>query len=379
MVSRVITKALAGVEDLLLGTGIVNQDRAGTTTPITSIDASSLIYENAETLRTRFGKKIEVVENVAALQALVTATVAEVYVYLLGYTTAGDGGGGLFWLDTTDIATAEDLNIVFNPDVLANGRWKRVDTDDYMSLDRGDADYAIQAFDFGIHLFATTLTADRTVTLPTTGLYKGKRVTVLRTVGGTVNLLIGAIATLTGTGKVVAQYDGSAWVVLEEPVTAVGSFNGSFEIDGNGDGIPDGWNVLPVPLGSVAIDSSDSVHGLNSVKFTSGGNGGGLLTSPAFDVLSGSTLTVNYTFKASAAAVLTNIVVLTFDRAGGFLSSLVAHTDGATNPLTYTTRADGVTIDATAVTAILSITGIDAGSTTKVAGTTMHFDNIWFS
>ena len=250
-----------------------------------------------------------------------------------------------------------------------------------MSLDRGDADYAIQAFDFGIHLFATTLTADRTVTLPTTGLYKGKRVTVLRTVGGALNLLIGAIVTLTGTGKVVAQYDGSAWVVVEEPTaitTAIDSFNGSFELDSNGDGTPDGWNTAPVSLGGVAIDSSDSAHGLNSVKFISGGTGGGLLTSPAFDVLSGSTLTVNFTYKASDVAVSTRVNVLTFDRAGGFLSSLPAYAEAVANPLVYTTLAKGVTIDATAVTAKLSILGMDIGGTV-VAGTTTHIDNIWLS
>ena len=220
MTNRIVTKELAGIEDLLLGTGNVNQTRAGSSVPITKIDAENLIYENAETLRVRFGKKVDVLTNVAELQALATSTAAETFIYLLGYTTAGDGGGGLFWLDSSDTSTVEDLNIVFSPDVLANGRWKRVDTDNYMSPDRGDASYTIQAFDFGIQLYTTTLTADRTITLPTAGLYKGKQVTVSRTAGGAFDLLVGAVTTLVASGTVTLVYDGVAWVVLASTVSA---------------------------------------------------------------------------------------------------------------------------------------------------------------
>lgn len=385
MVNRVVNKELAGSEDLLLGTGTVNQTRNGVTIPVTKIDASKLIYENVETLRTRLGKKVEVLTNVAALQALATSTVAEVYIYLLGYTTAGDGGGGLFWLDTTDTTSVQDLNIVFNPDNVANGRWKRVNTDSYMSPDRGDADYTITDFDFGIQQYGTTLTANRAVTLPTTGLYKGRRVGVLRTALGSFNLLIGSIATLTGKGLVELQFDGSTWVILTEPSTSSSStvsgdsFNSSFENDDNNDNLPDNWSISELTSATIDIDKTDSAHGVNSLKFLSGGNGGGSAVSERFDVLSGSILPIEFTYKSSSTTSLNKVDVNTYDRNGTLLSTLPAYSEGVSNPTSYITKQVTVTLDATAVTAEIVITGIDASSTTKTAGTTTHFDNIRYT
>jgi len=382
-VNRIVTKALAGLEDLLLGTGTATQTRSGVNTLVTKIDAAGLIYENAETLRTRFGKKVEVLTNVAALQALATATVAETYIYLLGYSTAGDGGGGLFWLDSSDTTTVEDLNIIFNPDDTANGRWKRVDTDNYMSPDRGNADYTIAGFDFGIQQYATVLTANRTVTLPTSGLYKGKRISVLRTALGSFNLLIGSIATLTGKGLVELQYDGSAWVILTEPTstasTLTDSFNGSFEIDADNNNKSDNWSLVELASATIEIDKLDSAHGVNSLKFLSGGNGAGTATSERFDVTAGSTLDIGFIYKSSSITTLNKVDVKTYDRDGTALSTLSAYSNGTTNPTTYTAKIGSVTLDATAVTAEIVITGIDATSTTKTSGATTHFDNIGYT
>lgn len=383
MANRIVTKVLAGIEDLLLGTGTVTQTRNGVSETITKIDAAGLVYENAETLRTRFGKKVEVLTNVAALQLLATTTAAETFVYLLGYTTAGDGGGGLFWLDTTDTTTVEDLNIVFNPDNTSNGRWKRVDTDDYMSPDRGDADYTIVGFDFGIQQYATALTANRTVTLPTSGLYKGKRVSILRTASGSFNLLVGSITTLTGKGLVELQYDGTTWIVLIEPTnssSALGdTFNGSFEIDSNNDSQADNWTSAPLSGATIAIDKTDSIHGVNSLKFTSGGNGGGSYVSKRFDVTSSKNINIEFLYKASSATVLTKVDIKTYDRSNVLLSTLSVYSEGVTNPSSYTSIIGNVTADATAVTAEIVLTGIDAASTTKTAGTTTNFDFIRYS
>jgi hypothetical protein len=64
---------------------------------------------------------------------------------------------------------------------------------------------------------------------------------------------------------------------------ALDVYNGSFEIDADGDGIPDGWTVNLYAGGSMSlINSSLSLHGGKTVKFThpgGAGNGGGYITS----------------------------------------------------------------------------------------------------
>lgn len=224
MADRALTKELGGAEDLLWGTGSVSQERASGTKSITKIDASIVPYQGSQTLRTKLGKKVEILTNVLAMQTLPVATEAERYVFLLGYSTPGDNGGGLFWLDTTDTSSAQDLSIVFNPDDLTKGRWKRVDTSKQISPDNGDADSAITAFGPGLHLHATTLTADRVVSLPVTDLYKGLTKTVVRTDAGAFKLDIGspAVASIPSGGKksITVTYTGSAWIKTAESTLA---------------------------------------------------------------------------------------------------------------------------------------------------------------
>jgi len=379
MVNRVVQKALAGVEDLLLGTGTVTQARNGSDKVITKIDASGLLYENAETLRTRLGKKLQTIDTIADMQALATDTVEEQYLDVLGYSTPGDGGGGVFWLDTTDTTSVEDLKLVFNPDILANGRWKRAHTTNQLSSDRGDADYTIKAYDYGIQLYSTALTANRTVLLPTTGLYNGKRVSVLRTALGAYNLLLGSVAILTGSGLVELQYDDGSWAILTSPTSlsaGTDSFNGSFEVDTNNDSQPDNWELVPLAAAVIAIDSTSSVHGINSLQFLSGGSGGGSATSKRFDVISGSNFGMVFRYKSSSATSLTKIVVNTYDRAGLLLSELLAFSEGVNNPATFTKQIASAVLDATAVTAEIVLTGVDATGTTTSAATTTHFENL---
>lgn len=58
--------------------------------------------------------------------------------------------------------------------------------------------------------------------------------------------------------------------------------NGSFEIDSDGDGVPDNWVRALYPGGTGLIDTAAATHGTNAFKFTHPGgvgNGGGTLTS----------------------------------------------------------------------------------------------------
>lgn len=214
MTDRAVTKQLIGVEDLLLGTGAVDQARASGTVSVRRIDANQLPYENTESLRTKLAKKVEVLENVTEMQALPTNTAAEQYVFLLGYSIAGDGGGGLFWLDITDITSAQDLSAIFNPDVLANGRWKRVDLAKQITSDYGDSDGAIALRSPGKHIFATNFTANRVASLPSVNLYKGYTVKVIRLDTAAYTLDIGGIITLPSGGKkwVELTYNGANWL-----------------------------------------------------------------------------------------------------------------------------------------------------------------------
>ena len=152
--------------------------------------------------------------------------------------------------------------------------------------------------------------------------------------------------------------------------------NGSFQIDTSGDGQPDDWTITPLASATIAIDTTDSVQGKNSLKFTSGGNGGGTATTARFDVLKGGVVPISFTYKASAVDVLTKVDVKTYDKDDVIISTLSGYSEGASNPTTYTKQYISVTADATAVTAEVVITGIDASSTTKTTGTTTHVDAI---
>ena len=379
MTNRVVSKALIGIEDLLLGTGTAVQARASGDVSMTRIDASGLPYENVESIRTKLGKKIEIWPNVAALVNFDTDEVEEKYVYLLGYNTSGDGGGGLFWLDSTDTTSLENLSTIFLPNPSANGRWKRVDTSSYMSPDRGDANYTIQAFDYGIQLFSTPLSATRTVSLPTSGLYDGKEVSVVRNVGGSYNITIGSVTDLSAPGKVTLKYYGGVWVVISSTSSASSvateGINGSFEeVDSNN--TPLKWAINKLSGASIEIDNDNIYHGINAMKILSAGNGGGIITSDKFPVAKGSTLSVQFAYFSSVVDSLNKVQVLTYDKNGSYLSTFTIYSEGAANPTSFTTYLRLVTVDATAVQAAIAFTGVDAAGTNKAAGVYSVVDNI---
>lgn len=152
--------------------------------------------------------------------------------------------------------------------------------------------------------------------------------------------------------------------------------NGSFEDDTDLDNTPDNWTLSRLTDGTIATDTTDQAHGKTSLLFTSGGSGGGTATSTRFDVLAGGNVIVRFTYKSSSATSLNKVDLKTYDKDDGVVSTLSVHTLGAAGPTSYTTYEKTVAADATAVRAELIITGIDASSTTKTAGTTSNFDGI---
>jgi hypothetical protein len=82
-----------------------------------------------------------------------------------------------------------------------------------VSADRGDASVTLTMTDAFIQRFATTLTANRTVTLPTTGVYNGATFRVVRTGLGAFTLNVGGLKTIPSSTAAFVEvtHDGTAW------------------------------------------------------------------------------------------------------------------------------------------------------------------------
>lgn len=84
-----------------------------------------------------------------------------------------------------------------------------------VSANRGDTSPTLTMLDAEIQRFATTLTANRTVTLPATGGYNGKSFRIVRTGLGAFTLDVGGLKTIPSATAawVDVAHDGSAWVL----------------------------------------------------------------------------------------------------------------------------------------------------------------------
>jgi hypothetical protein len=83
-----------------------------------------------------------------------------------------------------------------------------------MSADRGDNSVTLTVMSSAeTQLFATTLTANRTITLSAAGAVNGDKFRIVRTGLGAFTLAVGAVKTIpSGTAAFVdIEYDGSAW------------------------------------------------------------------------------------------------------------------------------------------------------------------------
>jgi len=151
--------------------------------------------------------------------------------------------------------------------------------------------------------------------------------------------------------------------------------NGSFELDTITTGQPDNWTVTPTTNGVIAIDSTDQIHGLNSLKIQgTDAGGGGSVTSNKFDVLGGGDLFVRFSYKSSAVDTLNKVDIKYYDSSGAVVSTTTAYTEGAANPSSYTLIVRQVTNPATAVQAEVIITGLDSSGTTTTG--TSNFDAV---
>lgn len=135
--------------------------------------------------------------------------------------------------------------------------------------------------------------------------------------------------------------------------------NGSFETE-TVTGVADNWTQTPTTTGTVLPDNTSSAHGVKSLKFTSvDATGAGIATSDKFFV-SENDLDVRFIYKSSNAATLNKVEVKFYNSAGAPISTVTAHSDGATNPTTYTAYLKRVTPPAGAVEAEVILTGMNA-------------------
>jgi hypothetical protein len=117
-------------------------------------------------------------------------------------------------------------------------------------------------------------------------------------------------------------------------------FNGSFEIDSDNDGIPDGWTRDLYPSGTAGYETTSPAHGAKAYKFThpgGAGNGGGYLESDYCAADSLVTRVFSFIMWASVASNLKVMAdVLYYDKAKVYLST--------TNLLTTTTPPTTATV-----------------------------------
>ncbi len=141
--------------------------------------------------------------------------------------------------------------------------------------------------------------------------------------------------------------------------------NGSFEIDTDGDNLPDGWDVTQ--NGTVAFDTSDVNHGGQSLKFTSiGAAGGGEIVSSAFlNVVEARPNIFRYGVKIDWTSGTCRVVgqVDWYSEAEVFISTTTMFTNDYTGDVAWANPAVSVTPPTGATKAKLKIIGISDGIT----------------
>lgn len=154
--------------------------------------------------------------------------------------------------------------------------------------------------------------------------------------------------------------------------------NGSFDADGDSDGIPDSWTRTLYTGGTFLLDTTDQQHSTKSVKFTSPGglgNGGGYIeNTDAFDCSPNRPLSVFWEMKSSAADVNNRVEITYYTAALASISTVSLFNTASDNPTSWAGRVAHATPPATARFAKLRFYGCHDSDTT--AGSTW-FDNVY--
>lgn len=187
----------------------------------------------------------------------------------------------------------------------------------------------------------------------------------------------------SGTYKVIVKDADDVTIWTEdnygggEDVIQPGNYNlvknGSFETDTLTRGEPDYWTIVDYTNGSHSLDATDQFHGLNSLKFTSTGSGGGYATSDYFEVEEAKALNFDWNMKSTVANVRNVVDVLWYTAAKTLISTTNLYDDSATNTTSWSAKYSQSTPPSTARYSQLRVYGCHSSDTT--AGSTWY-DNI---
>jgi len=155
--------------------------------------------------------------------------------------------------------------------------------------------------------------------------------------------------------------------------------NGSFEFDGDGDGVPEGWTFTPYPGGSGMISTTDSAHGANCFKMVhpgGSGNGGGYLESGYYPISEIEFKLVEVALKTSAAGIKVIVQIRYFSSTKTDLSSDQDLYTSTANPTSWSDISRLLIVPSTA--RFFKMRLIGGYTDTNVAGS-VSFDNIRLS
>lgn len=159
-----------------------------------------------------------------------------------------------------------------------------------------------------------------------------------------------------------------------------GILNGSFESDTDSDGEPDNWTRSAFSGGTVAIDTTEQTHGLNSMKFSGTTGGGTLTTNEFFEVNPEMPLFIQWFQKSDAANVRNKVKIYWYkaDKTAATSSTFTIFDRETDNPTSWARMFGGAYPGSDAKFAKLEITGVDSsvsGTSGTTSGTTW-IDNV---
>jgi hypothetical protein len=117
--------------------------------------------------------------------------------------------------------------------------------------------------------------------------------------------------------------------------------NGDLEIDGDSDGIPDGFTRSLYAGGSAAFDTTTPYRGAQAYKFTrasGAGNGGGYLETGYLTISEYLSFAVRFALKCSVAGIKVKVTARYFDKSKVDLSADEDIYSSTSNPTSWTAK-----------------------------------------
>lgn len=148
--------------------------------------------------------------------------------------------------------------------------------------------------------------------------------------------------------------------------------NGSFEIDGDADGVPDGWTKSDFTGGVLSITGNgladaNCYSGARAIKYVHPGgasNGGGTITSTEFEVSPSKTYAFSWVTYSTAAGLVNITYIEWFTAAKTLISTTTLETLSANNPSAWSQQGSVAVPPSTARFAKLKFSlGDSSGST----------------